>query len=132
MGERQNSRGTRKMPIYSWVEFEQMDSEKVAWTQGRCYHRISYLVKPVPGLLRWGVLLLEDTTRPHSVSEIQNHIATLGWERLHHPPYSPHLAPSHFNLFLAAKMNLARRRSGSNSEVKQAVKRFFRMQSPEF
>ncbi|GFV81722.1 histone-lysine N-methyltransferase SETMAR [Trichonephila clavipes] len=63
---------------------------------------------------------------------MQNHIATLGWERLHHPPYSPDLAPSDFPLFPALKKNLAGKRFGSNFDVKQAVKRFFRMQSPEF
>ncbi|GFW66715.1 transposable element Tc3 transposase [Trichonephila clavipes] len=45
---------------------------------------------------------------------------------------APDLAPSDFHLFLALKKTLARRRFGSNAEVKQAVKRFFRMKSPEF
>ncbi|GFX83382.1 hypothetical protein TNCV_909001 [Trichonephila clavipes] len=49
---------------------------------------------------------------------------------LHHPPYSTDLTPSDFHLFLALK--LAGRPFGSNAEVKQAAKRFFRMQSPEF
>ncbi|GFU98042.1 histone-lysine N-methyltransferase SETMAR [Trichonephila clavipes] len=60
---------------------------------------------------------------------MQNHIATLGWEHLHHPPYSLDIAPSDFHLFTALKKN---RRFESYAEVKQAVKRFFRMQSPEF
>ncbi|GFY15653.1 histone-lysine N-methyltransferase SETMAR [Trichonephila clavipes] len=62
---------------------------------------------------------------------MQNYIETLDWECLHHPPYSPDLAPSDFHLFPALKKNLAKRRFVSNTEVKQAVKRF-RMQSPEF
>ncbi|GFU86688.1 histone-lysine N-methyltransferase SETMAR [Trichonephila clavipes] len=59
-------------------------------------------------------------------------MTNLGCEHLHHPQYSPNLTPSDFYLFQSLKKNLASRRFGSNSEVKQAVKRFFRMQSPEF
>ncbi|GFX30114.1 histone-lysine N-methyltransferase SETMAR [Trichonephila clavipes] len=57
-------------------------------------------------------------------------IATLGWERLHHPSRSPDLTLSDFHA--ALKKNLVRMRFGSNAEVKQAIKLFFRMQSPEF
>ncbi|GFU73776.1 histone-lysine N-methyltransferase SETMAR [Trichonephila clavipes] len=70
------------------------------------------------GHLGSGVLLLDD-----SAMATQNHIATLGWERLHHPPYSPDLASSDFHLFPALKKNLTGRHFGSNAEVKQAVKR---------
>ncbi|GFT29001.1 histone-lysine N-methyltransferase SETMAR [Trichonephila clavipes] len=70
-------------------------------------------------------------TRPHSVTAMQNPIATFCWERLHPPPYSPDLAPRGFYLFPALKKNLTGKRFGSNAEVKQVVKRFFRVQSPE-
>ncbi|PRD23025.1 UNVERIFIED_CONTAM: mariner\T [Trichonephila clavipes] len=63
---------------------------------------------------------------------MQNHIATLGWKRLHHPPFSPDLSPSEFYLFPSLRKNLTGRRFGSNAEIKQDVKRFFHMQSPEF
>ncbi|GFW85440.1 histone-lysine N-methyltransferase SETMAR [Trichonephila clavipes] len=88
-----------------------MDSGKVAWA---------------------GVLLIDDNVRSHMVMAMQNHIAILGWKYLHHQPYSSDIAPSDFYLFLALKKDLARRCFGSNAEVKQAVKRFFHMQSPEF
>ncbi|GFV63103.1 hypothetical protein TNCV_2461761 [Trichonephila clavipes] len=48
------------------------------------------------------------------------------------PSASSDPALSNFQLFLALKKKLVRRRCGSNAEVKQAVKCFFRMQSPEF
>ncbi|GFV32179.1 histone-lysine N-methyltransferase SETMAR [Trichonephila clavipes] len=48
------------------------------------------------GLIRSGVLMLEDNARPYSATVMQNHIATLGWESQHHPSYSPDLAPSDF------------------------------------
>ncbi|GFY26832.1 histone-lysine N-methyltransferase SETMAR-like [Trichonephila clavipes] len=50
------------------------------------------------GLLRSGILLLDAIARPHLKTAMQNHIAILGWEPLHHPPYSPDLAPSTFHL----------------------------------
>ncbi|GFX64911.1 histone-lysine N-methyltransferase SETMAR [Trichonephila clavipes] len=81
------------------------------------------------GLLENGVLLLDDNARQNSVTATQNHIVFLGWERLYH---SLNLAPSDFHLLPVLKKNLARKRFGSNAEVKQAVKHFFRMQSPEF
>ncbi|GFX79828.1 histone-lysine N-methyltransferase SETMAR [Trichonephila clavipes] len=84
------------------------------------------------GLLGSGVLLLDDNARPHSGTATENHIATLDWERLHHPPYSSDLATSDFHLFPALKKNLVGRRFGSNAEVKQGVKHLFRMQSPQF
>ncbi|GFY18578.1 hypothetical protein TNCV_2398031 [Trichonephila clavipes] len=88
--------------------------------------------KKCPGLLRSGVQLLDDIRRPHSVTATQNHIATLGWECLHHSHYSPDLAQSDFHVFQAVKKNLARRQFGSTAEVKQAFKCFFRIQSSKF
>ncbi|GFW89455.1 histone-lysine N-methyltransferase SETMAR [Trichonephila clavipes] len=59
------------------------------------------------GLLKSGLLLLDDNARPHSVMALQNHITTLGLAGLHHPPHSPDLAPSDFHLFPALKKNFA-------------------------
>ncbi|GFW61304.1 histone-lysine N-methyltransferase SETMAR [Trichonephila clavipes] len=59
-----------------------------------------------PGLLRSGVMLVDDNARPHSATATQNHIVTLGWKCRHHPPYNPNLAPSDFHLFPALKKNL--------------------------
>ncbi|GFV51954.1 histone-lysine N-methyltransferase SETMAR [Trichonephila clavipes] len=81
--------------------------------------------------LRSSVLLLDDKARPHSATAMHNHFATLNWKRLHHPPYNPNLATSYFHLFQALKKNLARRHFESNAEIKQAIERIFRMQSPE-
>ncbi|GFT00531.1 histone-lysine N-methyltransferase SETMAR [Trichonephila clavipes] len=81
--------------------------------------------KKQSALLKSGVVLLDD-----SATVTQNHIAILGWERPHNLTYSPDLEPDDFHLFPALKKNLAGRCFGSNAEVKQAVKLFFRMQSP--
>ncbi|GFT95808.1 histone-lysine N-methyltransferase SETMAR [Trichonephila clavipes] len=77
-------------------------------------------------------MLLDENARPHSATTMQNHIATFGWQCLHPLPYSPDLAPSGYHVFPTLKKNLAGRRFGGNSEAKQAIKRFSRMQSPEF
>ncbi|GFV81929.1 histone-lysine N-methyltransferase SETMAR [Trichonephila clavipes] len=77
-------------------------------------------------------MLLYDNARTHSVKVTQNHVATLSWDHLHHPPYSPNLTPCNFYLLPALKKNLARWCFESNAEVKQAVKRFFRTQILEF
>ncbi|GFV81000.1 histone-lysine N-methyltransferase SETMAR [Trichonephila clavipes] len=59
------------------------------------------------GFLKYSFLLLNDNATLHSATATQIHIATLGWERPHHPPYSLFLAPSDFNLFPVLKKNLA-------------------------
>ncbi|GFV73160.1 histone-lysine N-methyltransferase SETMAR [Trichonephila clavipes] len=82
--------------------------------------------------MAYGVLLLYDNVRPHSATAMKNPFATLGWEYLHHPPYSPDLATSDFYLFPALNKNLTGRNLESNAEVKQCIKRFYRMQSSEF
>ncbi|GFX93995.1 hypothetical protein TNCV_3413571 [Trichonephila clavipes] len=53
------------------------------------------------------VLWLDDNARLQSVTATQNHIATIGLQRLYHPPNSPDLAPSEFHLFPVLKKNLA-------------------------
>ena len=75
--------------------------------------------------------MLDDNGIPHSATATQNHIEALSFECLHNPQYSPDLSLSDFHLFLALK-NLGRWHFRSNAKIKQAVKRFFPMQSPYF
>ncbi|GFV60481.1 histone-lysine N-methyltransferase SETMAR [Trichonephila clavipes] len=60
--------------------------------------------KKRPRLFKSGVLMLDDNAIPHSSTATQNHIATVGLERLY---YSLDLAPSDFHLFPALTKNLA-------------------------
>ncbi|GFW57606.1 histone-lysine N-methyltransferase SETMAR [Trichonephila clavipes] len=64
--------------------------------------------KKRPGLLRSGVLLLDADARPHLTPATKNHLAIFDWDHLHHPPYSPDLAPSDFHLFPALIKNITR------------------------
>ncbi|GFV14019.1 histone-lysine N-methyltransferase SETMAR [Trichonephila clavipes] len=83
-------------------------------------------------LLRSSILLLDDIARPQSATAMQNHIATLGWECLHHLPYSPDLTPSDFHLFPALKKNLAGRHFGSNIKSNKTFNASIVCKSPEF
>jgi histone-lysine N-methyltransferase SETMAR len=69
-----------------------------------------------PGLLRRGVVL-HDNARPHTQPTARRY----NWEVLDHPPYSPDLAPSDFNLFGPLKKHLGGRRFATDGEVQQAV-----------
>ncbi|GFU75899.1 histone-lysine N-methyltransferase SETMAR [Trichonephila clavipes] len=63
--------------------------------------------KKCAGLVKSGVLWLDDRARPRSATAKKNHISTLDWERLHTQSaiYSSNLSPSDFHLFPALKKN---------------------------
>ena len=69
------------------------------------------------GMLSRGILLLHDNARPHTSAQTQNHIATLGWKQLNHPPYSPDLAPSDYHLFLHLKRFLSGQQFESDNDL---------------
>lgn len=48
---------------------------------------------------RKGIVFQHDNARPHASMVTQQKLASLGWEILPHPPYSPDIAPSDFYLF---------------------------------
>jgi histone-lysine N-methyltransferase SETMAR len=49
------------------------------------------------------ILLQHDNARPHTSLKTWEAITKFGWTVLHHPPYSPNLAPSDFHIFGALK-----------------------------
>jgi hypothetical protein len=59
-----------------------------------------------------------DDARPHTAAAAAtvNHIATFGWERLDHAPYSPDLEPRDFHFFPTLKMSLEGRRFTTNED----------------
>ncbi|GFW66135.1 histone-lysine N-methyltransferase SETMAR [Trichonephila clavipes] len=76
-----------------------------------------------PGVLRSGVLLLDDNARPHLPQRKTISQLLIGSAYTIRP-----VLISHQVTILCFWLW----RSGSNAEVKQAVRRFLRMQSPEF
>jgi hypothetical protein len=54
------------------------------------------------------VLLLHDSTRPHTSAPATEAIAKSGWTVLLHPLYSPDVTTSHFYLFGPLKDSLGR------------------------
>jgi histone-lysine N-methyltransferase SETMAR len=70
--------------------------------------------------------------RPHTASKTQDLIKTSGWEQIHHPPYSPDLAPSDFYVFLHLKKFLGGRRFLEGDDVKEAVNTRFSSQAASF
>jgi histone-lysine N-methyltransferase SETMAR len=63
-----------------------------------------------------------DDARPHTAAATVNHIATFGWERLDHAPYSPDLAPSDFHFFPTLKRTLEGRRFTTNKDDEAPVR----------
>jgi histone-lysine N-methyltransferase SETMAR len=59
---------------------------------------------------------------PHKAAATVNHIATFGWERLDHAPYTPDLAPSDFHFFPTLKRTLEGRRFTTNEDAEAAVR----------
>jgi len=85
-----------------------------------------------PGLLPKGVLLLHDNARPHSANQTIATLRSFKWEVLQHPPYSPELAPSDFQLFGPLKHHLSGEYFPDDDAVETAVRAWFRQLPKEF
>ncbi|WKX98472.1 hypothetical protein Q1695_013838 [Nippostrongylus brasiliensis] len=81
---------------------------------------------------RASVHLLHNNARPHVAKETQLTLATLGWETVAHPPYSPDLAPSDYHLFRPLKHHLAGKKFTNYNNLKSDIADFFEAQPPEF
>lgn len=53
------------------------------------------------------IILLHDNARPHIAQPVKNYLERLNWEVLHHPPYSPDIAPSDYYLFRSMQSALS-------------------------
>ena len=69
-------------------------------------------------------LLQHDNARPHTSLKTVEHIVSLGWTVVPHPPYSPDLVPSDFHLFGLMKDGLRGQHFRSNDAVVRAVKQW--------
>ena len=55
-----------------------------------------------------------------------------GFEEMHHPPYSPDLAPSDYHLFPNLKQHLCGQRFSTDDELKYAIEEWLKEQSELF
>ena len=67
---------------------------------------------------RKGVIFHEDNARPHTYLVTRKKLLELGWEVMHHPPYSPDLAPSDYYLFRVFQNHLNGKTFDSNESGK--------------
>jgi len=84
------------------------------------------------GILRTGVLLQHDNSRPHTARSTVATIQDLSFECLPHPPYSPDLASSDFHVFEPIKETMGGKSSRSDEEVQQAVHEWLHSQPKYF
>ncbi|GFX49440.1 mariner Mos1 transposase [Trichonephila clavipes] len=63
------------------------------------------------------VILQHDNARPHVAKVVKTYLETFKWEVLHHPLYSPDLAPSDYHLFRSMAPGLADQHFRSYDEV---------------
>jgi len=57
------------------------------------------------------------SVRPHLCKDARELLDRYGWEVLPHPPYSPELSPSDFDLFPELKINMRGVRSSTLEEL---------------
>ena len=78
------------------------------------------------------VLFLQDNAPAHQALATLKTLAYLDFHCLHHPPYSPDLAPSEYHLFPGLKKQLKGHHFSSNAEVIAAVETWLDGQLSEF
>jgi transposase len=71
-------------------------------------------------------LILHDDARPHASGTESEILETFGWQVLSHPPYSPDMSPSDFDLFPKSKKSLRGKRFRSIEQVSDEVTRAIR------
>ena len=72
-------------------------------------------------MLTKGVVLLHGNALLHTATRTNSLIILFNWEIFQHPPYSPDLAPSDYNLFTKMKVCLAIQRFHTNEKIMDGV-----------
>jgi hypothetical protein len=83
-------------------------------------------------MLTYGVVLLRDTARPHTVARTRALLKHFNWELFDHPPDSPDLAPSDYHLFTCPKNSLGSQRFNNIEEMVEGVKMWLSSQAADF
>ena len=79
-----------------------------------------------------GVLFLHENAPAHRALATQKKLAYLGFQCLDHPPYSPDLVPSDYQLFTGLKKQLKCRHFSSDAEVIAAAENWLDGQPSDF
>jgi transposase len=69
---------------------------------------------------------LHDNARPHTANKTNETLRNFKWEVLEHPPYSPDLVPSDFDLFGPLKHHLSAEHFPDDEAVEREVTAWFR------
>ncbi|GFW98232.1 histone-lysine N-methyltransferase SETMAR [Trichonephila clavipes] len=77
-------------------------------------------------------VFLHDNARPHTANVTKTLLRGFGWDVFDHPPYSPDLAPSDFQLFLHLKSFLAGKHFNNDKELKENVSNWLKTQAVTF
>jgi histone-lysine N-methyltransferase SETMAR len=78
------------------------------------------------------VYFLHDNARPHIAKIVRQKITDLSWELLHHPPYSPDMAPTDYHLFRSLQNHLTGKKFINRNELEAEVCRHFTSLPPDF
>ena len=81
---------------------------------------------------RKDVIFHQDNARPHTFLVTRKKLLELGWEVMPHPPYSPDLAPSDYQLFRSLQNHLNGKTFDSNEAVKNKLIQFFASKNQTF
>ena len=84
------------------------------------------------GLISKGVLFHQDNARLHTAKKTLELIENFGWEVVPHPPYSPDLAPSDYNLFESLKNPLRGTKFSDDEAVKEICCEWLKSQPRDF
>ena len=84
------------------------------------------------GKLRRDVLFHQDNAPAHTSSQARTSIRNVGFELLHHSPYSPDLAPSDFYLFPKLKKFTKGRKFAADEDVIYTASGWLEDQDQEF
>ena len=113
------------------VYYELLDENQAITSEVYCHqlNRLKeVLLEKGPSLInRKGVIMHYDNARPHISKATKNLIKEFGWEVMHHPPYSPNLAPADFSFFRSLQNRLMGQRLTSIEEVE--IKLVFLLQT---
>ncbi|KAK6734555.1 hypothetical protein RB195_018005 [Necator americanus] len=78
------------------------------------------------------VRMLHDNARPHIAKRTSQKILELGWEVPPHPPHSPDMALSGYQLFRSFQHHLEEKRCDDRDHLENDLRAIFASKSPEF